>query len=62
MKTIGLEAMRRHVEKLTAAIQTSPVRRLHQAKAIRDDDGEVLELWLPPVLIETHLLSLSFAS
>jgi len=41
--------MRRHVAQLTATIQTLPVKRLRQAKAIRDDDGEVLELWLAPV-------------
>ena len=32
MKTVGIEAMRRHVEQLTATIQTLPVKQLHQAR------------------------------
>ena len=52
MKTVGLEAMRRHIEQLTADLPVVPrkLKRLHQAKVLTDpDSGEVLELQLPAI-------------
>jgi len=54
-QAIGVEDMRRHVAQLTsgfppdADVRISRVRELHQAKMLKDDYGNVLELWLPPV-------------
>ena len=57
-QAIGVEDMRRHVAQLTsgfppdADVRISRVRELHQAKMLKDDYGNVLELWLPPVRSE----------
>jgi len=57
-QAIGVEDMRRHVAQLTsgfppdADVRISRVRELHQANVLKDDYGNVLELWLPPVRSE----------
>ena len=57
-QAIGVEDMRRHVAQLTsgfppdADVRISRVRELHRAKVLKDDYGNVLELWLPPVRSE----------
>ena len=57
-QAIGVEDMRRHVAQLTsgfppdADVRISRVKQLHQAKVLKDDYGNVLELWLAPVRSE----------
>jgi hypothetical protein len=54
-QAISVDAMRRHIAQLTsgfppdADVRISRVRQLDQAKVLKDDYGDVLELWLPPV-------------
>jgi hypothetical protein len=54
MKTVDLADMRRHIKQLTAEfarddVAIHRVKRLHRAKALKTESGEVLELQLPPV-------------
>ena len=57
-QAIGVEDMRRHVAQLTsgfppdADVRISRVRQLHQAKVLKDDYENGLEVWLPPVRSE----------
>jgi hypothetical protein len=54
-QAISVDAMRRHIAQLTsgfppdADVRISRVKRLHQAKVLTDDYGDVLEMWLPTV-------------